>query len=120
MRDIGQRINRYRLSRYAPPEDRVRRRLRWFWLLGLIAVLWIGLVGDHSLWRIWNLSRENAKAQRQLAAARAELNRLDAQVRSPEASRELAEKELREKNGMARPGEIVYRIRGGSADSLAK
>jgi cell division protein FtsB len=120
MRDIGQRINRYRLSRYAAPEDRVLRRLRWFWLIGAVAVLWIALVGDHSLWRIWTLSRENAKVQRQLAAAHAELGRLDDQVRSPEASRELAEKELREKNGMARPGEIIYRIRGESADSLAR
>ena len=49
MRDIGRRIQRYRLSRYAPPRGPVRRRLKWLWLLGAGWLTWIGVVSDHSL-----------------------------------------------------------------------
>lgn len=119
MRDIGRRLQRYRLSRYAAPVDRVRRRLRWAWVLGALWLVWIAVVGDHSLWRIWNLSRENARARHELAAARVELEQLDRQIRDPQASREAAERALR-RNGMARPGEIIYWIRGGTHDSLGR
>jgi cell division protein FtsB len=113
MRDIGSRIQRYRLSRYAAPVDVVRRRLRWGWLLGALWLLWVGLISDHSLLRIWSLGRENGRVKAQLASARDEIDRLDTQLKDPAASRRLAEHELREKSGMARPNEIVYRIRGG-------
>jgi hypothetical protein len=42
MSDIGSRIGRYRLSRYAIPLDPVRRRLRWFWLVVLAWVAGFG------------------------------------------------------------------------------
>jgi cell division protein FtsB len=117
MRDIGSRIHRYRLSRYAKPVDRVRRRLRWAWLLGALWLIWISVVGDHSLWRIWRLSVENQRSKRQLTEIRAQLDRMDQEIHDPRLGRELAEKTLREKNGMARPGEIVYRISGSAPDS---
>ena len=120
MRDIGSRIGRYRLSRYAAPIDRIRRRLRWAWVLAALWLVWISVVGDHSLWRIWRLGRENAHAHRQLAEMRGEIDRLDQQIHDPRVGRELAEKTLREKNGMARPGEIIYRIRGDAPDSVTR
>ena len=119
MSDIGSRIGRYRLSRYAPPIDRLRRRMRWAWVAGALWLMWITFGGDHSLWRIFRLERENARAKSELAATRAEIDRLDQQIHDPKVGRELAEKTLREKNGMARPGEIVYRIRPGAPDGRA-
>ncbi len=120
MRDISNRLKRYRLSRYAPPVDPVRRRLRWAWLLGALWLIWVAVVSDHSLLRIWSLGRENARAKAELEHARAETAQLDAQVRDPRASRELAEHVLRERSGMARPGEIVYRIRSAGPDSASR
>ncbi len=118
MRDIGNRLRRYRLSRYAPPTDPLRRGLRWGWVAIALWLIWIGVLSDHSLWRIWSLSRENARAERELSATRAEVERLDRELTDPRTQRELAERALREKTGMARPGEIVYRIReGASRDS---
>ena len=119
MSDIGSRIHRYRLSRYAPPVDRVRRRLRWVWAIGALWLVWIALIGDNSLWRIWKLERENARAHRQLNEMREEVDRLDRQVHDPVLGRELAEKTLRERHGMARPNETIYRVRAGIPDSLA-
>jgi cell division protein FtsB len=120
MRDIGSRIKRYRLSRYAAPEDRVRRRLRWVWVLAALWVIWIGAVSDHSLLRIWILSQQNAQVQHQLASARTDIDRVDRDLHDARSARIRAEKELREKHGMAREGEIVYRIRDDAPDSLRR
>ena len=113
MRDIGARIQRYRLSRYAPPEDRVRRSLRWAWLAGALWLVWVGVVSEHNFIRLWQLSHERQRSEAELKRLDAEVARLDAQQRDPAAQRLLAEHALREKSGMAKPGEIIYSIRPG-------
>src|SRR5262249_34892230 len=118
MRDIGSRLQRYRLSRYAPPSDPVRRGLRWGWIVLALWLLWITVLSDHSLLRLWRVSRENSRAEQELVRARGSVARLESEMENPENNRELAERVLRERTGMARPGEIVYRIRGkAGADS---
>jgi cell division protein FtsB len=111
MRDIGLRIQRYRLSRYAPPEDRMRRGLRWAWLVGALWLVWVGFLSEHNFVRLRQLSHERQRSETRLRQLREELVRLDAQQRDPAAQRLLAEHALREKSGMARPGEIIYQIR---------
>jgi cell division protein FtsB len=120
MRDIDRRIRRYRLARYALPDDPVRRHLRWAWLVGALWLLWIGLFSDHSVLRLAGLGRDQDRTERVLERTRAEVARLEAELRDPARMRERGEKALREGAGMARPGEIVYRIDGGRADSLAR
>ena len=115
MRDIGSRIERYRLSRYAMPEDPVRRRLRWFWLLPALWLVWVGFVSEHSFLRLGQLARERARTAADLRRVKAEIARLDVMVHDPDARRDLAEHALREKAGMAQPGEIIYRIRTDEA-----
>lgn len=119
MRDIGHRIRRYRLSRYAPPSDLVRHRVPWFWLVAAGWIVWAGFLSDHSVYRIWRLQRENARAVAELERVRREIQGLDEERVDPGARRERAEHLLREDGGMAKPDEIVYQIRGGSADSTA-
>jgi cell division protein FtsB len=113
LRDIGTRIQRYRLSRYAPPEDRVRRGLRWAWLVGALWLVWVGFVSEHNLVRLRQLSQERQRSEDRLQRLNSEVARLDAQQRDPAAQRLLAEHALREKSGMAKPGEIIYQIRPG-------
>jgi cell division protein FtsB len=111
MRDISARIQRYRLSRYAAPIDRVRRRLRWVWLGAALWLIWVGFVSEHNLVRLWALSRECGQSEAELKRLREEITRLDIQVHDPTAQRDLAEHTLREKDGMAKPGEIIYLYR---------
>ena len=121
MQDIGSRLRRYRLSRYAPPLDPVRRGLRWGWVVLGLWLMWIGFLSDHSLWRIWRLTRENAIAEHELARAQLSIADLESSAENPQSNRELAEHVLRERTGMARPGEIIYRSRGGArGDSLKR
>ena len=119
MRDISGRLGRYRLSRYAPPEDPMRRPLRWLWV-GLAAwLVWVCFLSDHGFLRLWQLARDDKRTRVELAKTEHAADRLAAELHDPVALRGLAERVLREKNGMARPGEIVYRIRSPK-DSLTR
>ena len=120
MRDIGNRIRRYRLARYATPDDPFRRKLRWAWAFVATWLVWVGLISDHSFIQLWRLNRENAKAHVELEQVRRTSRELEASAKDPRAIRRLAEHELREKNGMAKPGEIVYRIQPAPSDSAAR
>ena len=109
MRDIGARIQRYRLSRYALPEDRVRRRLRWAWLAAALWLIWVGFGSDHNFVRLWQLAHERQRSAAELHRLTGEIARRDAQMHDPAEQRDLAERALR-RTGMARRGEIIYRI----------
>lgn len=120
MRDIGTRIQRYRLSRYASPAGDLLRRLRWALpLLGLWAVYAI-LLSDHSLLRMWRLNREGAEARRSLEDTRKELTQLEKDMNDPAIRRRQGEQLLREKSGFARRGEIIYRFPAAPGDSTTK
>jgi cell division protein FtsB len=109
MRDISHRLARRR-SRFAAPEDPVRRRLRWAWLAVALWLLWIGLFSEHSIWRFARLGRDNSRATSELARTRERVARLEAERSDPQRMRERGEKALRENGGMARKGEIIYQV----------
>jgi len=111
MRDIGIRIQRYRLSRYASPIDRIRRRLRWAWVIGALWLIWVGVVSDHNGYRIWQLSREERLNRQEIARLAAQSDRLEREVSDPRLRRKAAEAYLREQAGMARRDEIIYQRR---------
>ncbi len=115
MRDIGQRIQRYRLARYAPPEHRQASKWRWAWLAVALWLAWVGVLSEHNFYRLWRLGDERTQVDTQLAHARAEIADLEQQMKSPDARRFMAEKTAREQHGWARPGEIIYRVEDGTA-----
>jgi cell division protein FtsB len=118
MRNIGPRILRYRLGRYAPPGSPLKRRLRWVWLIAMVWLAWAALLSEHSFYRTWRLSHENTQTRRELERLRAEVERLDGESRDPKAGQLRAERQLREQQGMAKPGEIIYLIQPRGADTL--
>jgi cell division protein FtsB len=109
MRDIGTRIQRYRLSRYAAPQDPLRRRLRWGWLVFALWMVWVGVISEHNFLRLWRLSAERVHSEAELRRLDSEVAALDAQLRDPAARRRLTEQALR-RSGMAGKGEIIYRF----------
>ncbi|MBI5711164.1 MAG: septum formation initiator family protein [Candidatus Eisenbacteria bacterium] len=110
MRDIGARIQRYRLSRYAAPEVRVRRRWRWALLAAAVWLAYVGFLSEHSFHRIGQLSNQHRRSQSDLKRMNEEDARLEPALHDPAARLDLAEHTLREDHGMARKGEIIYRI----------
>jgi cell division protein FtsB len=118
MSDIGRRIRRYRLSRYATPRA-FPRPPRWLWIAGALWLAYVGFLSEHSFYSIWRMSAENARVQRELAEVRRETTRLDRDARDPQARLRNAERALRHE-GFARPGEVIYRIEGDPGDSLGR
>ena len=108
MRDIENRITRYRLSRYAPPTDGTRRRLRWFWIVAMGWLLWAGVLSGHSFFRLWRLRQEQVRTTHDVAQVERDIYSLEKEARDPRAQSERNERMLR-RIGMARPGEIIYR-----------
>ena len=119
MSDIGRRIRRYRLSRYAPPPGGLPRAPRWVWLLVALWIAWVGIASKHSLYRIWQLGVESARTRRELEQGRREIARADQDARDPKQRNRDAERALRAQ-GFARRDEIIYRIDAGRRDSLTR
>jgi cell division protein FtsB len=119
MRDIGRRIQRYRLSRYRLPQGACPRPPRWVWLVAALWLAWVGVLSERSLFRIWRMQDESARAQRELAKVREEIARLDRDARDPDSKLRDAERALR-REGFARRGEVIYRIESGAPDTLGR
>jgi cell division protein FtsB len=120
MRDIGARIQRYRLSRYGAASPSLLRSLRWIWPILGLWLAYVTFFSEHSLFRIWRMGREDASLRAELDATRHELSRLETQMKDPRVRRDQAEHLLRERSGFAKPGEIIYRVPSQDADSLAR
>jgi cell division protein FtsB len=119
MRDIGERIQRYRLTRFGPRNASLLRRLAWAWPILGIWGAYVLLLGEHSLVRIWRLSNENQRMRAELISTRKELNRLEGRINDPQMMRDRAEQILRERSGYAKRDEIIYRYQDSKADTLA-
>lgn len=117
-KDISRRLSRYRLSRYGTPDDWFRR-LRW--LLGGAAVwaLWAGLLSDHSMYRLWRLEREQQRSADELERTKHAAVELNTEIEDPKLRRQRAESQARSQ-GMARPGEIIYRISDTPVDTTGR
>ncbi len=114
-RDItGRVLGRPLRSPYAPGGG--SPRARWLWLLPVAWLLWVGLLSDHSLWRIARLRHDLSAARADLQRVQRETAALDARLRDPAERREHAEEALR-RQGMTRPNEILYRLGSGNPDS---
>jgi cell division protein FtsB len=96
-----------------------RRWLRWLVLAVSAWLLYVGVLSDHSLWRILRLKQEIASSDAEVRRVQAETKKLEARLDDPRERQQHAEEVLRSQ-GFARPGEIVYRLGGAVADSASR
>ena len=118
MRNIGIRIQRYRLQRYRAPET-ISERAR----LGLAVALagwliWALFVSDHSAVRLLGLDHKRDRTQKQVALVGREVKRGEEEVRAVDDPA-VIERILRERHNFAHEGELLYVIQGdGSVGAL--
>jgi hypothetical protein len=109
MRDIGIRIQRYKLSRYRPP-DSLSDRARMGLTLGLAAwAIWALFLSDHSAVRLMGLGQKKHDLEQQLASTSQDVTRRARSLRVADDPDEAA-RVLRERHNFAAPGERLYRI----------
>jgi len=109
MRDIGIRIQRYKLSRYRPP-DSLSDRTRMGLTLGLAAwAIWALFLSDHSAVRLMGLGQKKHTLEQQLASTSQDVTHRARELRVADDPEEAA-RVLRERHNFAAPGERLYRI----------
>jgi cell division protein FtsB len=107
MRDIGIRIQRYKLSRYRPP-GAVSERARLFITLGLAAwLIWALFLSDHSVVRLLALNGKKADTEARLKAAQASVAKLETDLRLADDPA-VGERVLRDRHNFAKEGERLY------------
>jgi cell division protein FtsB len=113
MRDIGIRIQRYKLSRYRPA-DLLSERSRLLLTLGLAGwLIWALFVSDHSVVRLMALNAKKAKAEAELAATQAQVAKLEGDLKSANDP-DVGERVLRDRHNFAKDGEVLYVMPGGA------
>ena len=109
MRDIGIRIQRYKLSRYRPP-DSISDRARLFLTLGLAGwAIWALFLSDHSALRLMGLGAKKKGLEQQYASTSTAVRKRAQELRVADDPQEAA-RILRERHNFALPGERIYRI----------
>jgi cell division protein FtsB len=88
---------------------------RWLWLVAALWLAWVTVLSDHSFWRIAELKRQIAQAERDTRDLKQSTDELEAQLRDPYERRFRAEEIARTQHGWAGPDEVVYRFRGDAA-----
>jgi cell division protein FtsB len=79
--------------------------------LGVVLfVVYIFLFGDYGVYRMWKQNKEIAELQRTIEALRLEQEGLKQEIYLLENDPEYIEKIAREKYGMIKEGEIIYKI----------
>lgn len=119
MRDIGIRIQRYKLSRYAPPEKLSERARLWL-TLGLAGwLIWALFLSDHSAVKMMGLTHREGRTEATLASTQKAVKRLELDLKSANDP-EVAERILHDRHNFARPGEMLYVIQADGDVHLAE
>jgi len=103
------------VARKREPERPADRRRRRIVRIALAAVLGVALYyalfgGEYSVFELRRLSRRVIEEQARLDSLRAEVDSLEARVDSLENDSATIERIARERYGMIRPGERLYRF----------
>ena len=112
MRDFSKPSRRSR-----GPRLRVGGHARWLIPLLGLWLLYVGVLSEHSLLRLWQMGHEQKRAEQAATEIQSEIARLERDLKDPRAQKARAERALRERSGWAAPGEIIYRVEGESSDS---
>ena len=111
MRNIGIRIQRYKLQRYRAPES-MSERARLLLTLALAGWgIWALFLSDHSAVRLWRLDAKKKAAEQTLASTQRGVVRAKDDLRAADDP-EVEARVLRERHNFARPGELLYVIQG--------
>ena len=118
MRNIGIRIQQYKLRRYRAPET-ISERARLGLAVALAAwVIWALFLSDHSAIRLLGLSHKRDATAKQLAQVQRQVERGESEVKTIDDPA-VIERILRERHNFAREGELLYVIqRDGSVGAL--
>lgn len=86
------------------------RKALWLILVGAIAI-WFLFLDTYSLWTRWELSSRREELAVRTEKLKKENAKLEKKIKALEKDPQLLEKIAREKYGMHKPGEKVYKVK---------
>jgi cell division protein FtsL len=89
----------------------LRNKRRTIFILAGVFLSSYALFGNHGILTRIQLERQRSEMAAKLQQAEEETKKLQAQIKALESDQKTIEKIAREKYGMARPGETVYRVK---------
>ncbi len=91
-----------------------------FWAALALIVLWILILGGNSFFNTWKLQHRVAQLERETSALKAVNDSLAAENQRLKTDPETAEKAAREKFGLTKPDETVFRFVPAKDDDNSK
>ncbi|HTV60242.1 MAG TPA: septum formation initiator family protein [Verrucomicrobiae bacterium] len=97
----------------------LHRNLTWFLIAGLVLLLIQDIFGTHGVLAMRRSQLQAESMQKQIQELNEENQQLQSNVKSLKSDPTAIERIAREQMGLARPGEFVFKIQPGDADSKA-
>jgi cell division protein FtsB len=98
------------MSRLAPPPSFLRRHLRTILAVALFALLIHDIFGAHGFLAMRRTQKEIEQLRREIDRVNAENRELDGQVKALKNDPRMIERIAREEMGLARPGELIFKL----------
>ena len=102
------RLSRSRFGR-SQIVDRRKRRKRLFLGIGIAILIYMFVGGDYGIYKIWSQKRRITQLEREIEALKVENAHLEREVSLLERDLSYVEKVARERYGMVKEGEIIYK-----------
>jgi len=90
--------------------DRRKRRRRLALGVGIAILIYMFVGGDYGIYKIWRQKRRITQLEREIEVLKVENVRLEREVSLLERDLSYVEKIARERYGMVKEGEIVYKV----------
>ncbi len=95
----------------------LRRNLNWFLIGGLVLLALQDIFGAHGVLAMRQTQQRAAEIRKQIKELDDENRKLEDRVKALKSDSTTIERIAREENGLARPGEYIFKIQPRSADA---
>jgi cell division protein FtsB len=114
---VDRRMNEQRVTFAEQMREFLRRNMSFFLAAGFVLLLIQDVFGAHGVLAMRRAQKEAARVQQEIDRVNSENRRLQDHVKALKSDPQAIEHIAREEMGLARPGELVFKIPPTPADS---
>jgi cell division protein FtsB len=115
----NRRASRPRIGFVEQMGDFLRRNLNWFLAAGLALLLLQDIFGTHGVLAMRRTQQQAAEIRRQIDQLDSENRKLQDRVKALKTDSGTIERIAREENGLARPGEYIFKVQPRRGDGTS-
>jgi cell division protein FtsB len=115
----NRRASRPRIGFVEQMGDFLRRNLNWFLAAGLALLLLQDIFGTHGVLAMRRTQQQAAEIRKQIDQLDSENRKLQDRVKALKTDSGTIERIAREENGLARPGEYIFKVQPRRGDGTS-